>query len=389
MIDEKKLRARILSTLNIGLLAAVFDVSACGGSVEPGGGKAQLNQIACQNGPADVQCFPPHSTHFNVGNLPPGTPVSTPEPMFDQNGCQIADQVRDGCCNAPVGGPEFENGQCCYAFCAGACCGRPLMVEGAPRVAPIVRRSDWPSPALDRRLLCDLDAASRRKVADEWLADARMEHASIASFARFTMDLLAFGAPPELVEDAQRAGIDEVAHTRACFAVASLYAEAAYGPGPLNLSGVAPSGTLTEAARAAFYEGCIGETTAALLAGERAHATDDPKLRAVYERIAEDESRHAELAFRFVAWAIAEGGVEVRDAIASALGALRVPTKLAPASGDRMLHAQGRLAEGEIRDVERRALSEVILPCSGALVASPATANSERPVAGSEHPTLS
>jgi hypothetical protein len=370
MIDEKKLRVRILSTLNVGLLAAVFDVSACGGSVEPAGGKAQLNQIACQNGPATVECYPPHSTHFNTGLQAPGTPVSTPEPVFDQNGCQISEQVRDGCCNASAGGPEFENGQCCYAFCTGACCGRPLIIDGSARVAPVVRRSDWTAPVLDGTVLDGLDLAIRRAIADEWLADAPMEHASIASFARFTMDLLAFGAPSDLVEDAQRAGLDEVAHTRLCFGIASLYSGGPKGPGQLNLAGVRPSGTLVEAALSALNEGCIGETTAALLASDRARATELAELRAAYERIAVDESRHAELAFRFVAWAIAEGGDDVSDAVSAAVAALAVPAKLAHASGDAILRAHGRLAEAEIRDVERRAMSEVIAPCLAALVAT-------------------
>jgi hypothetical protein len=277
--------------------------------------------------------------------------------------------VADGCCNHPVGGPEFDNGQCCYAFCTGACCGRPLIVDGAPRVAPVVRRSDWTTPDFDRAVLGALDGAVRKKIAEEWLADAQMEHASVASFARFTMDLLAFGAPPDLVEDAQHAGLDEVAHTRLCFAVASLYAGAVYGPGPLDLAGVGPSSTLTEAALAAFHEGCIGETTAALLAGERACAAESAELRAVYERIAEDESRHAELAFRFVAWAIAEGGDEVRKALSATFASLRIVGRLAPATTDRNLREHGRLAASEVRDVERRALSRVVVPCLGAMLA--------------------
>jgi hypothetical protein len=369
MIDEKKLRVRILSTLNVGLFAAAFDLAACGSADEPAG-KARLSQIACQNGPAEVQCWAPHETHFNVGNVPPGTPVPTVEPIFDQNGCQIADQVADGCCNHPVGGPEFDNGQCCYAFCTGACCGRPLLVDGSPRVASAVRRNDWTSPVVARAALDALDETARRTIAGEWLADARMEHASIASFARFTMDLLAFGAPPDLVEDAQRAGLDEVAHTRLCFGVASFYEGTTYGPGTLDLAGVRPSGTLTEAALAALYEGCIGETTAALLAGERARAAESLELRAVYERIAEDESRHAELAYRFVAWAVAEGGDDVRTAVSAAFAAIRTSgTRVHSAVGDPMLRAHGRLAEGEIRDVERRALSDVVAPCLRAMLA--------------------
>jgi hypothetical protein len=377
MIDEKKLRVRILSTLNIGLLAAAFDLAACGSSDEPAG-KARLNQVTCQNGPVDVQCWAPHASHFAVGNLPPGTPVPTEEPIFDQNGCQVKEQAADGCCNHPVAGPEFESGECCYAFCAGACCGRPLLVDGGPRVAPVVRRSDWTVP-FDGAALDGLGATVRRNLADEWLADARMEHASIASFARFTMDLLAFGAPPDLVEDAQRAGLDEVMHSRICFGVASLYAGTPCGPGALDLVGAKPSATLAEAALAAFHEGCIGETTAALLAGERARAAESPELRGVYQRIAEDESRHAELAFRFVAWAIAEGGGEVRNAVSSACAGLRTSgTPVRSRGRDPVLRAHGRLAEWEIRDVERRALSDVIAPCLVALVASGATPSKRR-----------
>lgn len=367
MIDEKKLRIRILSTLNLALVTAAFDLAACGGSDEPAG-KARLNQVQCQNGPAQVQCWAPHESHFAVGNVAPGTPVPTEEPIFDQNGCQIAEQAADGCCNHPVAGPELDNGQCCYAFCTGACCGRPLLVDGLPRVAAVVCRSDWNAPCAG--VAPDgLGDGARRTIRDEWLADARMEHASIASFARFVMDLLAFGAPPDLVEDAQRAGLDEVVHSRLCFAVASRYAGTTFGPGPLDLAGAKPSATLAEAALAAFHEGCIGESTAALLAGERARAAEMRELRDVYARIAEDESRHAELAFRFVAWAVTEGGADVRNALSSAFAALRTSASpRRPRGGDPELRAHGRLSDWEIRDVERRALSEVVVPCLQAML---------------------
>jgi len=156
---------------------------------------------------------------------------------------------------------------------------------------------------------------------------------------------VAFGAPPDLVEDAQRAGLDEIVHSRICFGVASLYVGAPCGPGALDLVGAQPSATLAEAALAAFHEGCIGETTAALLAAERARAAESPELRAVYERIAEDESRHAELAFRFVAWAIAEGGGEVRNALSAAFAALRTSgSPVRSRARDSVLRAHGRLA---------------------------------------------
>lgn len=120
MIDEKKWRVRIVGALSLSLLAASFDVVACGSSDEPARGK--LGSVTCAKGTLEVQCWAPHETHFNVGNVPPGTQVTTPAPIFDANGCQTVEQVADGCCNAAAGGPEFDNGQCCYAFCTGSCC---------------------------------------------------------------------------------------------------------------------------------------------------------------------------------------------------------------------------------------------------------------------------
>ncbi len=79
--------------------------------------------------------------------------------------------------------------------------------------------------------------------ARQWTETARLEHASIAAFARFVLQLMALGAPAELV------------------------------------------------------------------------AAD------VLATIATDEARHAELAWRCVAWMVRAFGQEARDALESALGA--------------------------------------------------------------------
>ena len=138
MLDEKRLRTRILCALNASVLIPVLEMVACGDS--------GLSDVKCSNQKtAEVTCWAPHETHFNVGNVLPSTPVTTPAPIFDANGCQDVHQVADGCCNPAAAGPEFKNGQCCYAFCTGTCCGRPLIIDGAPRLAPVVSRSDWRS----------------------------------------------------------------------------------------------------------------------------------------------------------------------------------------------------------------------------------------------------
>ena len=73
--------------------------------------------------------------------------------------------------------------------------------------------------------------------------------------------------------------------------------------------------TLVELAVAAVREGCFGETLAAVVASMQREAATDPAVREVLAIVAEEEARHAELAFRVVTWAIANGGKDVKHAV--------------------------------------------------------------------------
>ena len=61
----------------------------------------------------------------------------------------------------------------------------------------------------------------RQSLAREWLRAASFEHASIASFNRFSLELLVLGAPADLVDRANRAALDEVRAHLAPFAQTS------------------------------------------------------------------------------------------------------------------------------------------------------------------------
>lgn len=198
---------------------------------------------------------------------------------------------------------------------AGRCLDKPppVVVGAKPqleaRAAPVVEGGDWSVAAGPG----DPDRA------EAWQRMACAEHASIASFARLTLQLLALGAPADLLADVQQAALDEVEHARLAFGMASRFAGRAVQPGPFPLPrDVVGSLDLADLAEAAVREGCLGETVGAFLARERCGSLTDPTERAVLERVVKDETRHAGLSWRLVAWLMAEGGEPVRARVQAA-----------------------------------------------------------------------
>jgi hypothetical protein len=213
-----------------------------------------------------------------------------------------------------------------HRACSNAECGRPFLVEAQARVAPIVESGSWLtqrdwSPRVDHLL-----RSERAALAAHWMKMGQMEHASIAAFARFSLQLLSLGAPPTLVEACTQALADETAHTKLCFQLASAYAGHAVGPGPLDVDGSLGATSLDEIVDLVLAEGCFGETSAALEALEAADSAADPVIRAAYEQIARDEQRHAELAFQFVRWALERDYAAVQARIVAALTQYDAPT---------------------------------------------------------------
>jgi hypothetical protein len=236
------------------------------------------------------------------------------EPRFM---CQSADDECFG--NADCDSDEMCQWDDGHRACVGAfVCGRPFLVEAHARVAPVVPSGAWASKSARPRV-DHLSASERAELAQHWTNMGQMEHASIAAFARFSLQLLSLGAPPDLVEACTQALADETAHALLCFDLASAYAGRAIGPGPLHVSGSLLGSSLADIVDLVIAEGCFGETSAALEALEAAETATDPVVAKAYAQIAQDEQRHAELAFRFVRWALQRGDAAVRERIARAL----------------------------------------------------------------------
>lgn len=275
-----------------------------------------------------------------------------------------------------LSGPVEANGLCCYQVDVTApgdpscgAIGRPFVVDALPRVAPVRTGLRGWTELQAQPSLVGIDDETRRRLADAWAVDAAYEHASVASFGKLALELLAFGAPSELIEATHVAALDEVRHARAAFAMAAAYAGAPVGPGPLReVHALALAPSLEALVAAAVREGCCGETAAAMIAFAAAEASSDPVVRDTLLVVAEEESRHAALAYRVVAWAMTRGGPTVRHAARTAFEQAleEIASASAPAPASSLRH-QGRLSASEQIAERRRAVDEVIAPAMASL----------------------
>ncbi|WFU25151.1 hypothetical protein QA649_02580 [Bradyrhizobium sp. CB1717] len=179
--------------------------------------------------------------------------------------------------------------------------GRPITVNGDVRVAGLSESPDWCLDAGMERI--ELSEADTLATIHAWTKAGLGEHASIAAFARFVLQLLGLGAPPDLVRDAIRAMADEVAHASDSFMIAGHIAGAPVGPGNLDVSDIlADGGDKRRIFLEAVHEGCIGESISAEEAMIACEHAEDPIVKRVLTKIAKEEAGHGDLAWRFVEW---------------------------------------------------------------------------------------
>jgi hypothetical protein len=308
---------------------AAGSICLCGSTRSPTGGECV--QSSCVT---DADCGP------GLRCASYDSACGDPLPLF---GCQ---KLQDTCvssadcngrpCFVGANGGDFRE-------CLNGTCGRPFLIAAEARMAPVVDNAEWSTDAAVRPRVDHLTFAERALLAEHWKKMGQLEHASIAAFARFSLQLLSLGAPPELVDACTQALADETAHTKLCFQIAGAYAGRALGPGALDIDGSLSVTSLADIVELVIEEGCFGETAAALEAFAAAGTASDPVIGRAYAKIAADEQRHAELAFRFLRWALRRGGANVAARIARTIAA--------PPSS----HLAAR---------------EVTLPCLGALLAA-------------------
>lgn len=128
---------------------------------------------------------------------------------------------------------------------------------------------------------------------------AHLEAASVDAFERLRAELAAHGASAAIQGAAVLSAVEEVQHAHVTARLAERFGGAVQVPRVEPL----PLRSLFEVALDNAVEGCVRETYGALVAHHQAAHAADAEIRAVMQRIADDETRHAELSWDIAAWA--------------------------------------------------------------------------------------
>lgn len=235
-------------------------------------------------------------------------------------------------------------------------CGRLYLVEERATRAKIQATRAWMGAGVDAP--SDTSEHVIERAARAWLDDALEEHASIAAFSRATLELMALGAPANLLAEYQRASLDEIRHARACFALVSALRGQDVSAGPLEVEG--PRDDLDAIVADVFWGGCVGESIAALCAQRALRDCTWEPARAALARIAEDEARHAALAWSTLSFLGELDPERVRRVLEVASPPTHIP---APAkTTDTSWNALGRLTHDQEASAEADAWEHLISP---------------------------
>lgn len=190
-----------------------------------------------------------------------------------------------------------------------------------PDVEPGDTWNDLPSEV-------EVPAELRVPLAAQWRENGRTEHASVAAFARLTLDLMALGAPPRLLQDAQRDAQDEIRHAELCFSLARGLDGKAERPAAFPQASRARTLSrirtlaLAQLAVNSLVDGALHEGVSARIIAKLAQRCEQPQVRGVLKTLAADEGRHCAHGWDVVEWCLDEGGAPVAHALQGALRTL-------------------------------------------------------------------
>jgi len=260
--------------------------------------------------------------------------------------------------------------------------GRPFSTDKGILVAPVLS-----APSVDAHLQMDsgattgnttganlldllLSAEQRSKASAYWAKVAMMEHASVASFSRFALELMSIGAPVDLLSSAHQAALDEVRHAQISLEIANQFSPTTLRPGALPLTEkavIAAFGDIEKIATAAALEGYIEETLAAVIAMYQSEHMADGHHKDILRSVALDEASHAAFAWRAVHWMLTSAP-PIRLAVSEVFSMRAERYALFPTdTSSPSLEHLGLLDEATMAKLQHTAWHEVVAPAATSL----------------------
>lgn len=218
---------------------------------------------------------------------------------------------------------------------------------------------------------------------ERWVHDARAEHASVASFSRFSLQLMAVAAPSNLIAGAHSAALDEIRHAQLCFGLAQSFSQDQAPIAPGNF--VIPSGTVEiesdigDLVFATTMEGCVGETVSTVQAFHELAAVEalpavaqTETVKNVLSTIATDEAKHAALAWETIAWAMGPNSPDEEKAsrtIRTVIETLKKELASLSAVIEPLEFVGAGLTAPTKAAIRKKTLEQLVLPALNALLA--------------------
>jgi hypothetical protein len=243
--------------------------------------------------------------------------------------------------------------------------GTPLEVEHHR----LMRRRQVPIP-WSQTTAGELTKAERARLAETWKRRGAAEYLAVSTFSVLAIDMVAAGAPADVLSHCVRSQLDEIRHAELAIRMVEIYGGKRIQPpsGMSNLPDKPGADKLQQAAANTLLVSCVSETYATTVLTATRDLTTDPVALAVLTSIYSDEVMHARLGWSYVRYAIDKGGQGVIDACAAMVPrALRGVANVIEAErpvGEvtEAVRRHGLMTSAEERVIYSRCVREVLVP---------------------------
>ena len=303
-----------------------------------------------------------------------------------EDGCSRVESLACYTANdACRGGDECtETGlNACYATPDGWSCsdfncavGRPLTNGTSYQMAPLSSGDGWTND--DLTINCAyLSKEEIATVISHWENVTQLEHSSIASFSRFSLQMMAMGAPADILLAIQKATSDEIRHTQRAADILSGLIGSKVTLGAFPIKGLSIESSREALISNLIKEACFAETLGVAELTAALKWCDHPEISAHLSEVLEEETEHAHLAWKALKWLVESAPIQEQDQlnvlvqttfaeVSQAFGLTYSESLISERSSSAMVQANincfGVLTEHQTQQVRAEAFKSVIMP---------------------------